>query len=106
MSTKAELSAEWEVLKKELLQEGNLAKLRQLEKYVSILEYHFLGASSRQIAKLVGCDHKYALKVIHKYQKEGTLRAFLRERGRPRNFDALEFAKALQKADFYPSLVM
>ena len=99
------LTQEWAELRLQLLQEGNLTKLRQLEKYVSILEYHFLGISQRKIAQLVGMARPPVQRIIRKYQREGTLKAFLRERGRPRNFDALEFAKALQKADFYPSLV-
>lgn len=99
------LTREWAELKLQLLQEGNLAKVRQIEKYVSILEYHFLGFSSRKIGELIGNDHKYIQRIIRKYLQAGTLKVFLRDKGRPRKFDALEFAKALQKADFYPSLV-
>ena len=99
------LTREWAKLKLQLLQEGNLTKVRQIEKYVSILEYYFLGASSREIKDLTGYSHTAVQKVIRKYLQAKTLKVFLGEKGRPRKFDALEFAKALQKADFYPSLL-
>jgi transposase len=99
------LNEEWAELKLQLLQEGNIAKVRQLEKYVAIIEYHFLGFSSRKIAELVGISNVAVHKTIHKYKEAGTLRVFLNEKGRPRYFDALEFAEALRKADFYPSLL-
>ena len=99
------LTREWAGLKLQLLQEGNLAKVRQIEKYVSILEYHILGFSFRKISNLTSLSKSHIQRVIRKYLQAGTLKVFLRDKGRPRKFNALEFAKALQKADFYHSLL-